>query len=184
MNVATYADYPVFVAPMEIVRSTAATGRTSSDSDTTPIERSFAGAPIWGFELAAGTKATRVTSISDDAPIFLNAVQESDRLVAEIFALQSLRAGWDGELAEEPNEAAIQDARRFVRAAGDIAANLEPTLHADGSVILEVGDGAEGSLRFKGDGTVIFATETDRGVLEFSEFGIPERVRQVLSQSE
>ena len=65
--------------------------------------------------------------------------------------------GWDGNRGLPPSKAAVGDAAMFMGAAFQKynALRFEPTLHSDGSVILELGDGSAGSFRFKGDGTVI-----------------------------
>lgn len=77
----------------------------------------------------------------------------------EISAYADLAEGWDGERAAAASRASIRDATRFLGASP--AAGWEPSLHVDGSVILE--DPDAGSYRFPGDGTVVFATDAGRG---------------------
>lgn len=69
-------------------------------------------------------------------------------LADEICEFGKLQSGWDGENADAPLPAAIADAVRFVEMVGQLSA----TLHVNGHVLLEVGDGGRGSFQFGGDG--------------------------------
>jgi hypothetical protein len=103
-------------------------------------------------------------------------------LVAELRELRRLSEGWDGEAAAAPIPDAINDALSFVRAAGDLSTRLEPTLHVDGSVILEVGDGSEGSLRFRGDHTITYAIRGfTPGVARYDGKTVPEEISATLA---
>ena len=94
----------------------------------------------------------------------------------ELAAYRELSAGWDGEAATPPTTAAIDDAMRFVRIAGFADGDVEPTLHVDGSVILEVADDL-GSLRFKGDKQIIYTLSgAGHGVAPFDGFTVPEAI--------
>jgi hypothetical protein len=103
-------------------------------------------------------------------------------LAAELRELRGLSEGWDGEAAAAPIPDAINDALSFVRVAGDLTTRLEPTLHVDGSVILEVGDGSEGSLRFRGDHTITYAIRGfTPGVARFDGKTVPEEISATLA---
>jgi hypothetical protein len=96
------------------------------------------------------------TAVSEDAPLII-AERSEDGRVAEVLELLDLDEGWDGENALKPNAASAADAVKFLHAAGSTSAQLEPTLHADGCVMLELDGGADGVLKFQGDGTVSYA---------------------------
>ncbi len=101
-------------------------------------------------------------------------------MVAELAGFLKLGEGWDGESAAKPSGPAVLDAIRFIRAIGQQGAILEPTLHVDGSVILEIGEEGEGSLRFKGDGTVLYATGVAGiGIADFDGYTVPQEIRPV-----
>jgi hypothetical protein len=103
-------------------------------------------------------------------------------LAAELQELRGLSEGWDGEAAAAPIPGAINDALSFVRAAEDLSARLEPTVHVDGSVILEVGDGSEGSLRFRGDHTITYAIRGFApGVARFDGKTVPKEILATLA---
>ena len=74
--------------------------------------------------------------------------------VSTLKSYSDLEAGWDGEDADKPMAAAIDEAIQFLQASGDMARFLEPALHVDGSVLLELMNGAKGALSFKGNGTI------------------------------
>lgn len=102
-------------------------------------------------------------------------------MISEILALAGLRDGWDGEGGAAPSAAAILDAVRFVRVLGGLGRGIEPTLHADGSVLLEVGGGEAGSFRFGGDGMVSFALQDiGRGTVPVDECALHDGIRRVL----
>ncbi|MFG1454393.1 hypothetical protein V5F44_19375, partial [Xanthobacter sp. V2C-8] len=93
-----------------------------------------------------------------------------------------LNAGWDVEAAAKPSSTAIRDAIRFVRAAEFSGMDVEPTPHVDGSILLEIDDGATGSLRFKGDGNVIYAiAHRGRGIALFNGISIPDELRSLFA---
>ena len=74
--------------------------------------------------------------------------------VSTLMSYFDFEAGWDGEDADKPMSAAIDEAIQFLQASGDMARSLEPALHVDGSVLLELMNGAKGALSFKGNGTI------------------------------
>lgn len=122
------------------------------------------------------------TGSSGDNGAWSNAASVTDPIIAELEELAELPEGWDGENAAAPSRHAINDAASFVRLAGQLAGRLEPTLHVDGSVILEIGDGSDGSLRFKGDGKVIYAFRGRlRGSVVFNRKTIPGPILAALS---
>jgi hypothetical protein len=115
------------------------------------------------------------------SPLVIGADRAEADLVKQLSEFSKLSVGWDGESAARPSDDAIDDAIRFVQVAGHLANNLEPTLHADGSVILEVGDGEEGALRFRGDASVIYAIgKVPPGREPFDGFSIPQKVQAAL----
>ncbi len=103
-----------------------------------------------------------------------------DVVVAQLSCFRTLMAGWDGEEAAKPFDHAVTDAMRFVRSVGATGVALEPTLHVDGSVILEAGEDSELSLRFMGDGAVIYATPHRVGTVCFDGYVIPAAIAPVL----
>lgn len=120
------------------------------------------------------------TAVSTAAPIILEPEHPEDSLVAELLEFRKLGPGWDGEQAAEPSWQAIRDAARFAHAAGEWCELIDPTLHVDGSVILEIGD--LGSLRFNGDGQVIYALDgIGRGKVHLDGFSVPKEIRSALT---
>lgn len=114
------------------------------------FRRSYEGLPANVF---AGA-----TAVSDEAPIVVGVDRPAEQaLVNQIAEFRGLGEGWDGEFAARPSPLAIRDAIKFIRASPLLPATLEPSLHVDGSVILELEDGVKGSLRFRGDGQIICA---------------------------
>ncbi|MFG1246027.1 hypothetical protein [Xanthobacter flavus] len=142
--------------------------------------RSFVGRSPWAFQTDRTTISSQ-TAISDRAPFLVGPDRAEDSAVAQLAEYKSLTEGWDGEHAAKPSLEAIYDAQRFVRALGAVATTLEPTPHVDGSILLEIDDGASGSLRFAGDGLVIYAiVGKGRGVAEFDGFTVPEAIRRAI----
>jgi len=106
----------------------------------------------------------------------------TERLIGDLAELRDLRADWDGEGAAAPLAAAIDDAISFVRIAGNLAGLLEPTPDVDGSVLLEIGDGSEGSLRFRGDHTIIYAIPSAApGAVVFDGKNVPKEISGALA---
>jgi hypothetical protein len=109
----------------------------------------------------------------------------TDALVADLQELRELHAGWDGEGAAAPLPEAIRDAMSFVRAAGDLARPFEPTPDVDGSILLEMGDGSEGSLRFRGDHTIVYAIRgVAPGMVRFDGGIIPDVISAALGAAQ
>lgn len=125
------------------------------------------------FQLSAEATTSASVPVAEAATNFL---------MAELQELRGLQAGWDGEAAAASNSAAVDDAISFVLAAAvDLTALMEPTLHVDGSVLLEIGDGSEGSLRFKGDHTIIHAIRGfTPGIAGFDGITVPKEISAVL----
>lgn len=142
--------------------------------------RSFLGSSRWSDILSRAQDDVSQTAVSEETSPLIESPVSQDDLIAQLNEFRSLNHGWDGERAVRPGAEAIRDAVRFVRVAGELAAILEPTLHADGSVILDIGDDA-GSIRFKGDDQVIYAFRNGaRGVLPFDGFTIPDAIKPAL----
>ena len=96
------------------------------------------------------------TAASETAPIAAAAQRQSDDLLMAISELRDLREGWDGENAAPARPRAITDALHLVAGLGNEAKALEPTLHVNGSVLLEIDGGSGGGLLFSGDGTAAY----------------------------
>ena len=121
------------------------------------------------------------TAVSDAESIVVGPDRPEDFLVSEIIEFRKLDAGWDGETAERPPSTALRDAIQFARAARSLAGRFDASLHVDGSVVFGIEDGAEGSLRFKGDGQVIYSFRDAQGVEPVSRFEIPSKILAALS---
>lgn len=105
----------------------------------------------------------------------------AEDITGRLYAFGDLEEGWDGETAEPASWPSIRDATRLVRAAGDLALCLEPTLHADGTAILEA---ESGTLGFPGDGTVTYAFEgVDPGRADFDGALLPPVIRDLLRKA-
>lgn len=101
-------------------------------------------------------------------------------IIAEINGYRDLLAGWDGENAQPPSRAAMEEAIRFVRIAGGRAALFEASLDIDGSINLEFVD-RSGSLGFEGMGEIVYAVVNgDRGVVSFNGFMIPAAIQSLI----
>jgi hypothetical protein len=105
-----------------------------------------------------------------------------DALIAELEELRELPEDWDGEEAAAPIPDAIDDAISFVRAARDLANRLEPTPDVDGSILLEFDVGGAGSLRFKGDHSIIHAIRgVAPGTVGFDGITVPNEISEALA---
>jgi len=139
------------------------------------IERSFSAAPSW--RVISGADIRIETATSDTAPLVITVDDVASEQIAHLLAFRDLREGWDGESAAAPAAKAVRDALRFLRVAGPLAGRLEPTLHVDGSVILEANNGLSGALRFVGDGRLVFAAPGGHGELWFDGKSVPPEVK-------
>ena len=145
------------------------------------LGRSYLGSPSWDFVFVSKLGVHGNTAVSENAPLLVTSEGPADPLIDEIVDFRKLQEGWDGEDAAKPSSAAIRDAVRFIRAAGVFASRLEPTLHVDGSIILEIGDGVEGSFRFKGDHRIVYAAaRIGFGSVRFDGSTIPDAIRPML----
>lgn len=174
----TIAPYSLafYLSAGEIVGSTTASTARASVVAEDDVVRSYAGQPSWEF---AG--ACRAGTAQADTGLIMGSERTEDGLVADLADFLDLDEGWDGEHAAKPSASAVLDATRFVQAAGEWTDRLEATLHVDGSVILEIGDGSEGSLRFKGDGTIIHTARGRKpGAAVFDGYSVPVEVRSAL----
>lgn len=146
------------------------------------VLRSFADTPQSYMRFVPGPATTDITAVSEHTPIFIGGVGPEQEVIAQLTEFRSLEHGWDGENAEAPNRTAIREAVRFIRTAGPLAGRLEPTLHTDGSVLLEIEDGLEGVLRFSGDGQITYALRGSRpGTVGFDGSNIPPALKTALS---
>lgn len=174
-----------FAAFLSGAQSIASTTGSSTPAFTLPKagpERSFNGLPA-GFPAPSTSEASARTVLPNEGLLIVGPERVTDALVGEILSFRNLGDGWDGERAVRPALNAIRDAVHFLYTAGSRAARLEPTLHVDGSVILEIEDGSEGSFRFKGDGRVICAVEgMSPRVLAFDGVTLPDDVETVLAR--
>jgi hypothetical protein len=131
----------------------------------------------WDFLSADWNAFATTTNAHKDSALNALAVSGESPLEVEIALFLNLHEGWDGEHGAQPNFEAIGDAIAFAKLAKARSVVLEPTLHADGSVILEVDDGAAGSLRFLGKGSISFATGHGRfGIIAFDGLSIPDEI--------
>jgi hypothetical protein len=101
------------------------------------------------------------------------ATRARDRVVARLRTLAKYSAGWDGERADAPRAAAIEDAINFVANLGvdpDFSAGLEP----DGAVDLTLGyANTRLILVFEGDGKAQFYVTSPNESVSHTEFPIP-----------
>ena len=74
----------------------------------------------------------------------------------EIAAFAGLKEGWDGESAARPSKQSISTAVLFCHLREDLMPACCPTLHVDGTVILE---GDDWSIRFLENGRTLIAGE-------------------------
>lgn len=175
----TYA--AVWLLNAELGSSTSPVARSSVVAERTVDRphRTYVGSPSWSF-LSKGGSGVAAPQTSVEAPLVVGADRLEDPVVAQIQAFRSLKTGWDGEGAAEPSAAAIREAVKFIRLVGAPAAEIEPYLHVDGSVLVELPNDA-GSLGFRGDRNIIFVfDEIDHGTVPFDGFTIPEKIRSAL----
>lgn len=140
------------------------------------IKRSFVGSVKWGSGQAAPTAA------SDEVVPFVGSARTEDLVIAQIEALKNLQKGWDGEDAAAPNIVATRSAQRFVRALADKAGLFEPSVHADGSILLEIDGGLGGSVKFNDDGSLSYAINGHPpATVAFDGTRLPPGLRDALS---
>jgi len=177
-NTVAVRSFVAFSDPIAVGGSMSGASGLSVPRIARSLERSYGGAPlhIWSPSQVAGS------AVSDGVPIVVGPQRPEDVAAAEIQSFSKLRQGWDGEEAAEPLPASISQALSFIRVAGPLASALEATLHVDGSVLLELGDGADGSLKFNGDGTIAFAIEGHgRDSIAFDGSTLPPELHVALS---
>jgi len=145
-----------------------------------PIERSFVRSfvdvPHYFFNdlLVAGN--TNHTSSSGLIPI---SERPEAALASEIHTYMNLERGWDGEDASKPDARSVSGAASFVHLLGPGALALEPSLHVDGTVILESDDGI--SLRFLDEGTISAVIPRHGGIkIDFDGLNIPALILESL----
>lgn len=119
--------------------------------------------PTFVFEPAPTTKAEHVTNPASE--------RLEEALVAEIREYSELHEGWDGEGAAPPAQASIEAAINFVRLLGADALRLEPTLHADGTVILETPEGL--SFRFISASEISAVLPDSASIVQFDGSSVP-----------
>lgn len=145
------------------------------------VARSFAGLPGEGTSVPRASVPTAVSESVGPFPMGPNRAAQA--LAREIGAYRFLREGWDGEGALAPGDSALCDAARFVYAAGrtpGLVSRLETSLNADGTVALDVDDGA-GTLVFKGNDTIVHALAGHApAVVEFYDDAIPSELLRAL----
>jgi hypothetical protein len=171
------ADYSCFLPASSIVRQTAPIPEPKVPNRIR-TDRTHGVHWSWDFlDVVHGSSS----SASDDVDVVVGLERAEDPLILEIDEFRILDEGWDGEVAAKPNATAIDQAIRFVRAAGNLSRRLEPGLHVDGSVILEIGNGIEGSIRFMGDDRIIYsAIGIAPSVSRFDGRSVPEVIKIVL----
>jgi hypothetical protein len=170
----------VFLVSAELLEATSLAGRASIVA-VEGAEPRFLRARTWLPTEGEAQLFEGPTSNPDSSELHITVDYADQAIFSELASFRELRAGWDGEEAAEPSVTAINEAARFARIAGIGDDEFEPTLHVDGSVILESANDV-GSLRFKGDGQIIYAlSETGYGVAPFDGFTVPEALRSALS---
>lgn len=155
----------------------AATTPTAQHSTFTElkIDRSYAGSTVW----PGGWRSP--TAVSSDVGPVLGGARVEDAVIEQIERFASLEAGWDGEQAAQASVTSVDSAIKFIRAAGAISAQLEPTVHSDGSVLLEIDGGARGSIRFNEDKTLSYAFAGIRpATVQFDGKTLPQAIRDAL----
>lgn len=180
-NTTVVTDYSVdeYLEGDERFVATSLAGRSVSIAPNRfALTRSFVGSsPI---ESSRPTGAIR-TAISDRAPIVIGPKRASDGIIRELAAFRKLTAGWDGEQACAPNADAVTDAIHFAHAAATVygfVPLIQPSLHADGSVILEIDGSRPGSLSFLGDGRIVFSVDGGpSGLTDFQYDIVPEVIK-------
>lgn len=165
-----------YLANAELVASTSQQSSAVARVEQT-VPRTFTG----GTPAAWNTLCVvNNTAVSEGLLLFADTERTEDRQLRELQSFKGLGDGWDGESAAAPNAVALREAHNFLLVAGSIGSSLEPTLHSDGSVLLEVPEG--GSLRFSGNGHIDFAVlGKGRGRDRFDGTRVPPGVRHVLS---
>lgn len=167
----------VFLISAEMIGSTNAMSRESVVAED-DVKRSFASPSPWS-QIPLNRRGSMSTAISEGAPIIVGEARQEDALIAELAEYEGLKAGWDGYDGAQPNATSINAAIRFARAAVGRGFELIPTLHSDGTIILEVDD--RGSLRFLSDGRIAYAFDNGRrGIENFSGRVIPAALSDAL----
>lgn len=169
-SIAVTCSLAVYLASAEIVDATTIATSRDSAKVMEPYDRTYVRRSSW-----TGNGGYSSPTAGFNAPILVAADRPEESMVAAVVDFLDLNPDWDGDGAAAPCAGAVVDAVRFIHAAGSLAEQLEPTLHVDGSVILELEDGGAGSLRFRGDGTVIYALEgVAPGVATFDGYTVPD----------
>lgn len=168
-----------YMMSAEVVTSTSPATKFSTSTEE-KIDRSFIGRVPWVYVNNEDQVIAAQTSALQAYEIIVGPDRIEDHLVSEIREFGNLGEGWDGDNAARPNLAAIKDATDFIHAAWSAASIFEPTIHVDGSIILEVADDV-GSLRFKGDGKIIYFLEKiGRGTVPFNGVSTPIEIAHLL----
>jgi len=116
------------------------------------------------------------TSVPSEAAPLTPRVYPEEKVVAEIGAYGKLCAGWDGEDAAEAKSESIQRAIDFVRLCGAGGVNFEPSLHVDGTVILETEDGLY--IQFLENNRLAVVGHLGSAVIEFDGSLMPSQLEQ------
>ena len=142
------------------------------------VERSYTRS--YSPNYSGGHPRAASTAVSDSAPILIGKPRAEDAIIAELADYVELTSGWDGYDAAKPSALSIRSARRFVRAAAGLGLDIVPSLHADGTVLLDIND--DGTMRFMEDGRIVYSFTTgQRGIVEFDGHAIPGELRNILS---
>lgn len=173
-----------YLGAAEMVSATSAMAFRASAAPRDIVQRSVAESPRAYSEYVPELLAEDVTAVSELMPIVLAPDGPEHGLIAELSSFRSLKDGWDGEGAAAPDRTAIRDAVRFIRAAGLLAGCLEPTLHTDGSVLLELEGGLDGALKFRGDSQIVYAIKgVQPGTVLFDGSNVPDALKLALDPS-
>ena len=161
------------------VQATTGTFRTITPNFDDFVVRSYLPEGCsWSRILRATIQAQTESSVG--AKLIIGKERPEDTLVSVVAAFSSLKPGWDGEGAPAPCAAAIDEAIQFLRLAPALSAAFDPTLHANGSVLLEFEGG--GVLEFQGDGTIrVSLPNHPPSALPFAGTTIPASLRHALA---
>lgn len=77
-----------------------------------------------------------------------------NEIINIIFGYRNLSEGWDGYYAAKPCDDSVTDSIKFLECLNLESNDFEPTLHSDGSILLE---SEKYTLKFKGNGYIIFS---------------------------
>ncbi|PIO97545.1 hypothetical protein [Pleomorphomonas carboxyditropha] len=154
-------------------------GATSSNSRPTIVRERCIASADGSFQVVPDYVVIGPTTSRKEIYTFPSTERPEEAVVAQIREFLELQEGWDGEFASKPDADSIEGASNLVRLLGRSAMALEPTLHADGSVILETDDGS--AIHFVGARHISAILPGFAGMLSFDGMSIPPEISEALS---